>query len=98
MKGWQQAKEGRLFLRQLRPGLCVCVIQRVNGQDKSAFERYQAHWFLPRTATLLGFSPSTVSLVYQEWSTTQRTANLTQLWEALGVNMGQYICGTLLTP
>jgi hypothetical protein len=36
-----------------------------------------------RTATLLGFSHSTVSLVYQEWSTTQRTSNLTQLWEEL---------------
>ena len=28
-----------------------------------------------RTAMLLGFSRSTVSCVYQEWSTTQRTSN-----------------------
>ena len=27
-----------------------------------------------------------------------RPANLTQLWEAFGVNMGQHPCGTLLTP
>jgi hypothetical protein len=37
-----------------------------------------------RTASLLGFSWSTVSHAYQEWSTTQRTSSqLTQLWEAL---------------
>uniref|UniRef100_A0A673VV98 Transposase IS30-like HTH domain-containing protein n=1 Tax=Salmo trutta TaxID=8032 RepID=A0A673VV98_SALTR len=38
-------------------------------------------------ATLLGFSRSTVSRVYQEWSSTQ----------SIGVNMGQHPCGTLET-
>ena len=52
-----------------------------------------------RTATLLGFSHSTVSRVYQEWSTTIRTSS--QLDTTVGsirVNMGQQPCGTLSTP
>ena len=76
------------------------------GQTKylSAFEqgygsRCQVHRFVSRTATLLGFSHSTVSCVYQEWSATQRISS--QLDTAVGsdrVNMGQHPCGTLLTP
>ena len=49
-----------------------------------------------RTATLLGFS--TVSFVYQEWSTTQRTSS--QLHTTVGsirVNICQHPCGTLET-
>ena len=33
------------------------------------------HRFVSRAVTLLGFSRSTVSGVYQEWSTTQRTSS-----------------------
>jgi hypothetical protein len=51
-----------------------------------------------RTATLLGFSHSTVSCVYQEWSTTQRrSSKLDTTVVSIGVKMGQYPCGTLLT-
>ena len=49
-----------------------------------------------RTATLLSFSSSTVSCVYQEWSTTQRTSS--QLMASIGVNMGQHPCEMLSTP
>ena len=52
-----------------------------------------------RTATLLGFSCSTVSRVYQEWSTTQRTSSkLHTTVGSIGVNMGQHPCRTLSTP
>jgi hypothetical protein len=52
-----------------------------------------------RTATLLGFSRSTVSCVYQEWPTTQRTSNqLNTTVGNIGVNMGQHSYGTLSTP
>jgi hypothetical protein len=45
----------------------------------------------------LGFS--TVSCVYQEWSTTQRTSSqLDTTVGSIGVNMGQHSCGTLSTP
>jgi predicted alpha/beta hydrolase len=51
-----------------------------------------------RTATLLGFSQSTVSHVYQEWSTTQRTCSqLDTTVGSIGVNMGQHPCGKLST-
>ena len=71
---------------QLRHGLCMCAIQRVNGQDKilkylSAVERgmvvgaRSTGLTVSRTATLLGFSRLTVSRVYQEWSTTQKTSS-----------------------
>ena len=49
-------------------------------KDLSAFERGMvvgarcAGLSVSRTATLLGFSRSTVSRVYQGWSTTQRTS------------------------
>ena len=52
-----------------------------------------------RTATLLGFSCSTVSCVYQEWATTQwTTSQLDTTVGSVGVNMGQLPCGTLSTP
>ena len=61
---------------------CMCALQRVNGKDKRLKylwtgygSRYQSHWFVSRTATLLGFSRSTVSPVNQEWSTTQRASS-----------------------
>jgi hypothetical protein len=60
----------------------------------SAFER-----FVSRTATLRGFSHSTVSRVYQEYSTTQRTSShLDTTVESIGVNVDQHPCGTLSTP
>jgi hypothetical protein len=50
------------------------------------------------TATLPGFSRSTVSCVYQEWCTTQRTySQLDTNVRSIGVNMGQHPCGMLLT-
>ena len=66
---------------QFRHGLCMCAIQRVNGQDKrfkclwmGYHSRCQAQQFVSRTAMLLGFSHPTVSRMYQEWSTSQRTS------------------------
>uniref|UniRef100_A0A674AN77 Protein rogdi homolog n=1 Tax=Salmo trutta TaxID=8032 RepID=A0A674AN77_SALTR len=60
----------------------MCAIQRVIGQDKRLKcllngygSRYQVHWFVSRTAKLLGFPCTTVSYVYQECSTTQRTSS-----------------------
>ena len=48
-----------------------------------------------RTVTLLGVSCSTVSCVYQEWSTTQTTSSqLDTTVVCIGVNMGQHPCGT----
>ena len=52
----------------MRHELCMCAIQRVIGQDKSAFEggygsKCQAHRFVSRTTTLLGFSCATASCV-----------------------------------
>ena len=45
-----------------------------------------------------GFSCSTVSRVYQEWSTTQRTfSQLNTTVGSIGVNMGRHPCGTLST-
>ncbi|CDQ58166.1 unnamed protein product [Oncorhynchus mykiss] len=53
----------------------MCAIQRVNGKTKylSAFERSMVGG--AGTATLLGFSRSTDSRGYQEWSTTQWTSS-----------------------
>jgi hypothetical protein len=49
-----------------------------------------------RTATLLGFLHSTVSHVYREWSTTKRTSSqLGTNVGSIGINIGQYPCGTL---
>jgi hypothetical protein len=49
-----------------------------------------------RSATLLGFSHSTVTHVYQEWFTTQRTSSqLDPTVGSIGVKMGQHPCGTL---
>uniref|UniRef100_A0A8C8JM10 Peptidylglycine alpha-amidating monooxygenase n=1 Tax=Oncorhynchus tshawytscha TaxID=74940 RepID=A0A8C8JM10_ONCTS len=67
----------------------------------SVFERgSRCQAFVSRTAMLLGFSRlPTVSHVYQEWSTTQRTSSqLDTTVGSIGVDMGQHPCGTLLTP
>jgi hypothetical protein len=93
-------------LRQLRHGLCMCAFQRVNGKNNRLKflwtgygSRCQAHRFVSRTAMLLGFSSSTVSHVYQEWFTTQRTSSqLDTTVVSIGVNMGQHPCGMLSTP
>jgi hypothetical protein len=89
-------------LGQLRDGLCMCAIQRVNVQDKiftlSAFElgmvvgARRTGLSVSRTATMLCFSHSTVSRVFQEWSTSQCFTTV----GSIGVNMGQH--GNLLTP
>ena len=51
-----------------------------------------------RTAKLLGFSRSTVSRLYQEWSTTQMTTSqLDTTVGSIGGNLGQRPCGTLST-
>ena len=69
--------------------MCMCAIEG---------EWARQHRFVSRTATLLGFSRSTVSPVYQEWSPTQRTSRqLDTTVESIGVNMGQPPCGTLDT-
>jgi hypothetical protein len=47
-----------------------------------------------RSAMLLGFSHATVSHVYQEWSTTQRTSRHLKTVRRIGVNIGQHPCGT----
>ena len=79
----------------MRLGLCLCAIQsvfEVVGTRRTGLS-------VSRTATLLGFSRSTVSCVYQEWSTTQRTSSqLDTTVGGIGVNMGQNSCGTLSTP
>ena len=87
---------------------CVCVPFRVwMGKTKywSAFERgmvvgaERTGLSVPRTATLLGFSRSTVSHVYQEWSTTQRTSSqLDTTQRNIGVNTCHHPCGMILTP
>ena len=94
----------------MRHGLCMCAIQKVNGRDKSFKflctgygRRCQAHRFVSRIATLLGFSRSTVSHLCQGWSTTQRTSNQHHTVGSNGVNlngvnMDQQLCGTLSTP
>ena len=82
----------------------MCAIQRVNGQDESAFEwsmvvgATRTALSVPRTAVQLGFSRSTVSCVYQEWTSKGHPANFAQLWGRIGVTMGQHPCGTLSTP
>jgi hypothetical protein len=84
---------------------CVCVPFRgwmIKTKDVSAFERgmvvgCRAHRFVSRTATLLGFSCSTVSCVYQEWSTTQRTSRQVDTTVgSIGVNMGHHPCSHFL--
>jgi hypothetical protein len=70
----------------------MCAIQRVKGQDKrftlSTFELGMVvgarRTSVSRTATLLGFSHSTVSRVYQDGPPPKgHPANLIQQWEAL---------------
>jgi hypothetical protein len=57
------------------------------------------HLLMSPVKTNQGFSHSTVSILYQEWSTTQRTSSqLDTIVRSIGVNMGQHPCGTLSTP
>ncbi|CDQ83436.1 unnamed protein product [Oncorhynchus mykiss] len=70
---------GRVSSQPFTPGLMVHVLL------------CRAHRFVSRMATLLGFSRSTVSRVYQEWPTTQRTSS--QLDKTVGCNsiLGRWI-------
>jgi hypothetical protein len=91
-----------MTLRQLRHGLCVCAIQRVNGQDKSAFERgmvvgarrtglyqeLQCCWVFHAQQFPVCLNDGPLPKGHP--------ANLTH-W-SIGVNMGQHPCGMLLTP
>ena len=54
--------------------------------------------YVSRTSTLLGFSCSTVSRVYQELSTTQRKSSQLTTVGSIGINIGQHPCVMLLTP
>jgi hypothetical protein len=67
-RGGYRLKKDIYASRQFRHGLCMCAIHNVNGQDTrlkclwTGYEnRCEAHRFVSRTATLLGFSCSTVS-------------------------------------
>jgi hypothetical protein len=105
MKGRRQVEEGFLSFETTETWICMCVIQRVNGQDKMLRclwtgygIRCQAHRLVSRTVTLLGFSCSTVSCVFQEWSSTERPSSQLDTTEgSIGVNMGQHPCITLST-
>ena len=83
---------------------CVCVPFRGwMGKTKylSTFERGNlegARCTGLGQELLLGISHSTVSCVYQQWSTTQRTSSqLDPTVGSIGVNMGQHPCGALST-
>jgi hypothetical protein len=73
--------EGEETLRQLRHGLCMCAIQRVNifkCLSTGYGSRCHGRQFLLRTDTLLGF------FYAQKFPVCIKTKdNLTQLWEAL---------------
>ena len=83
---------------------CVCVPFRGwMGKTKDPLigygSRCQVHRFVSRTAMLLGFSHSTFSCLYQEWSTTQsKSRQLDTTVGSIGVNMGQHPCGMPSTP
>jgi hypothetical protein len=82
----------------------MCSIHRVNGPDKSLKCLWTGYGsrnqtFVSRISVLLGFSRSTVSPVYHEWSTTQRTSRQFDTTVGrIGVNMGQHPYRTLSTP
>ena len=88
MKGRRQVKEGVLSLDQLRHGLCMCAVQRVNGKTKdvSAFE-----WGIVVGARLTSLSVSIIFFHIQKFPVCIKNgpppkghqANITQLWEAL---------------
>jgi hypothetical protein len=68
-------------------------------KDLSAFEQSMvvgARHTVSRTATLLGFSRSTVSRVYKEWSTNQRTSGQPDTtWASIpvyGKCVSVYVC------
>ena len=96
IKGRRQVNKGFLSLATIEAWI-------VNGQDKRFkclwtwdVSRCQAHRFVSRTTMLMGFSWLTVSRVYQEWSTTQRTSSqLDKTVGSIGANMGQHPFGML---
>ena len=91
MKGRRPVNEGFLSLETIRDGLCMCVIQRVNGQDKRcAFERgmvvgaRRIGLSVSRTATLMGFSLNSFPMCIKNGLPPKgNPAILTQMWEAL---------------
>ena len=100
MKDRRQVKEG--FLRQLRHGLCMCAIRRVNGQDKRrVFEQVMVVG--ARRTSLCQELQSCWIFHAQKFPVYIKNgpppkghpANLKQTVGGIGVNMGQYPCGTL---
>ena len=81
------------WLITVRPAvICLAITRLTKCCDHHSPS--QANRFVSRTATLLGFSCSTASCEYQEWSTTQRTSiQLNTIVGSTGVNMGQHPCG-----
>ena len=107
MKGRRQVKEGFLSLEAIETWIVhVCHSEvELARQNICPFERSMVVGAMhpglgvSRTTTLLGFSQSTVSCVYEEWSATQRTSRqIDTTVGSFGVNMGQHPCGTLSTP
>jgi hypothetical protein len=105
MKGGR-IKEGFLSLETIKTCIVydvyVCHSEGEWTRLKCLWTGYgswcQAHQFVSRTAMLLDFSCSTVSRVYQEWSTIQRTSRqLDTAVGSIGSNMARHPCGTLST-
>ena len=84
----------------------MSAIQRVNVQDKifkclwtGYGSRCRQNGLCQGLQCCWVFPSSTVSHVYQDWSTTQRTSSqLDTTVGSIGVKMGQHSCGTLSTP
>ena len=108
MKESKQDKEVFLSLESIWEMDCVCWMHSVvqltryppfpflsysNGDLSAYGSRCQAHQFESRTATLLGFSRSTVYRGYQGWVVDQRTSSqLDTTVGSIAVNIGQRPC------
>ena len=79
---------------RLKKFLCMCTIQRMNGQDKifkclwmGYGSRCQVHRFVSTTATLLGFSHWTVSCVSRM---VQNPKDIQPTWHNCGKHWSQH--------